>query len=95
MLYAGSLLDEAQEVFAVGDPSLAAPAAGNGGLLGDLTSAANQLGAGEAIDLLKGILMPAIMSAIKPAAVPAAAAAVAPAAGAAAAAPLGAAEAGA
>ncbi len=79
----------------LGDPSLAAPAAPSGGLLGDLTSAANQLGAGEAIDLLKGILMPAIMSAIKPAAVPAAAAAVAPAAGAAAAAPLGAAEAGA
>jgi hypothetical protein len=53
----------------LGDPSLAAPAAsGSGGLLGDLTSAANQLGAGEAIDLLKGIVMPAIMSAVKPAA---------------------------
>ncbi|MGZ8801685.1 MAG: hypothetical protein ACXWZL_03440 [Mycobacterium sp.] len=72
----------------LGDPSLATPAASSsGGLLGDLTSAANQLGAGEAIDLLKGILMPAIMSAVKPAA-PAAAAA--PAANAAAAAPVGA-----
>ena len=52
----------------LGDPSLAAPPAapGSGGLLGDLTSAANQLGAGEAIDLLKGMLMPAIMSAVKP-----------------------------
>ena len=57
----------------LGDPSLAAaPVAPSGGLLGDLTSAANQLGAGEAIDLLKGIVMPAIMSAVKP---PAAAAA--------------------
>ena len=38
----------------LGDPSLAAPAAtSSGGLLGDLTSAAPQLGAGEAIDLLK------------------------------------------
>lgn len=70
----------------LGDPSLAAPAAtSSGGLLGDLTSAANQLGAGEAIDLLKGVLMPAIMSAVKP---PAAAAPIA-----AASAPVGAAEA--
>jgi len=51
----------------LGDPSLAAPVApASGGLLGDLTSAANSLGAGEAIDLLKGIVMPAIMSAVKP-----------------------------
>jgi hypothetical protein len=64
-----------------GDPSLAsaAPAStGSGGLMGDLTSAAQQLGAGQAIDLLKGVLMPAIMSAIKPAGAPAAAAAAAP-----------------
>ena len=56
-----------------------APAAtsGSGGLLGDLSSAANQLGAGQAIDLLKGVLMPAIMSAIKPAGAPAADAAAA------------------
>lgn len=65
-----------------GDPSLGlgAPAAtsGGGGLLGDLNSAAQQLGAGQAIDLLKGMVMPAIQSAIKqaaPAAAPAAAAA--------------------
>lgn len=62
----------------LGDPSLAATqpvASSSGGLLGDLTSAANSLGAGEAIDLLKGVLMPAIMSAVKPPvpAVPAAA----------------------
>ncbi|MDA2894146.1 hypothetical protein PDG61_24775 [Mycolicibacterium sp. BiH015] len=53
----------------LGDPTLAAtqPAPStSGGLLGDLTSAANSLGAGEAIDLLKGVLMPAIMSAVKP-----------------------------
>ncbi len=53
----------------LGDPSLAATqpvATSSGGLLGDLTSAANSLGAGEAIDLLKGVLMPAIMSAVKP-----------------------------
>ncbi len=36
------------------------------------------MGAGEAIDLLKGVLMPAIMSAVKPAGAPAAAAAAAP-----------------
>ena len=53
----------------LGDPTLAATqpvAAGSGGLLGDLSSAANSLGAGEAIDLLKGVLMPAIMQAVKP-----------------------------
>jgi hypothetical protein len=63
------------------DPSLgAAPAAtstGSGGLLGDIGNAANTLGAGQAIDLLKGILMPAIMSAVKPAGAPAADAAAA------------------
>jgi hypothetical protein len=71
------------------DPSLAMPAAtggGSGGLLGDLSSMANQLGAGQAIDLLKGMVVPAIMSAIKPAA-EAAPAAAAPAAAAAAAVP--------
>ncbi len=62
-----------------GDPGLGlgAPAAtsGSGGLIGDLSSAANQLGAGQAIDLLKGMVMPAIQSAIKQAAPAAAAAA--------------------
>jgi hypothetical protein len=68
-----------------GDPSLGlgAPAAssGGGGLLGDLGSAAQTLGAGQAIDLLKGMVMPAITGAIQQgAAAPAAAAAAAPAA---------------
>jgi hypothetical protein len=39
-------------------------------------NAANTLGAGQAIDLLKGVLMPAIMSAVKPAGAPAADAAL-------------------
>jgi GLTT repeat (6 copies) len=68
-----------------GDPSLGlgAPASsGSGGLLGDLSSAAQTLGASQAIDLLKGMVMPAITGAIK-SGVPAAAAA-APAAAAAA-----------
>lgn len=63
----------------LGDPSLSAMPAtssGGGGLFGDLSSAANQLGAGQAIDLLKGMVMPAITSAMQsgaaaPAAVPA------------------------
>jgi hypothetical protein len=64
----------------LGDPSLGAMPAmpatgGGGGLLGDLSSAAQQLGAGQAIDLLKGVVMPAIMSATK---LPAAAAPAAP-----------------
>jgi hypothetical protein len=65
--------------YPVMDPSLlgmptatAAPA--SGGLLSDLSSAANQLGATQAIDLLKGVLVPSIMQAIK--GVPAAPAAV-------------------
>ena len=49
-----------------------APASGGGGLMGDLSSAAQQLGVGQAIDLLKGVLMPSIMSALKPGAIPAA-----------------------
>ncbi len=68
-----------------GDPSLGlgAPAAssGSGGLLGDLSSAAQTLGAGQAIDLLKGMVMPMITGAIaQGAAAPAAAAAAVPAA---------------
>ncbi|MCP9275806.1 hypothetical protein [Mycolicibacterium arenosum] len=70
----------------LGDPSLGAmPAAtstGSGGLLGDLSSAAQTLGAGQAIDLLKGMVMPAITSAMQgavPAAAAAAPAAAAPA----------------
>ncbi len=47
-------------------------------LLSKLAEVKAPLLPGEAIDLLKGILMPAIMSAVKPAGVPAAAAAAAP-----------------
>lgn len=68
-----------------GDPSLGlgAPAA-PAGLLGDLSSAAQSLGAGQALDLLKGLLLPAITGAIqKGAAAAPAAAAAAPAAAAA------------
>jgi hypothetical protein len=63
----------------LGDPSLAAAPAtsGGGGIFGDLSSMASQLGAGQAIDLLKGMVMPAIMSAVKPAGAPAADAAAA------------------
>ncbi len=67
-------LDPAAGTYPIlGDPSLAATPAssGSGGLLGDLSSMANQLGAGQAIDLLKGMVMPAIMSAVKPADAPA------------------------
>lgn len=61
------------------DPSLSAipattPSSGGGGLFGDLSSAAQSLGAGQALDLLKGMVMPAITSAMKqgiPAAAPA------------------------
>ena len=62
----------------VGDPSVGgAPATGgSGGIFGDLSSMASQLGAGQAIDLLKGMVMPAIMSAVKPPGAPAAAAAL-------------------
>lgn len=71
-----------------GDPSLGlgAPASsGPTGLLGDLSSAADSLGAGQAIDLLKGLVMPMITGAIQKGAAgavaaPAAAAAAAPAA---------------
>jgi hypothetical protein len=73
----------------LGDPSLAAPGVGSpglgspvtsaapsGGLLSDLSNTASQLGATQAIDLLKGVLVPSIMQAIKSAstAAPAAAA---------------------
>jgi hypothetical protein len=48
-------------------------------LLGDLSSAAQTLGASQAIDLLKGMVMPMITGAIQSGAAPAAAAAAAPA----------------
>jgi hypothetical protein len=76
-------LDPAAGTYPIlGDPSLSAPpaaaASGSSGLMGDLSSMANQLGAGQAIDLLKGMVMPAIMSAMKPPGVPDVAAAAAP-----------------
>ena len=37
---------------------------GSGGLVSDVMQAANQLGAGQAIDLLKGLVMPAIMQGV-------------------------------
>jgi hypothetical protein len=52
--------------------SMPAASTGSSGLLGDLSSALQSLGAGQAIDLLKGTVMPMITSAMKaPAAVPA------------------------
>ncbi len=38
---------------------------GGGGLVNDLMQAANQLGASQAIDLLKGLVMPAIMQGVQ------------------------------
>ena len=64
----------------LGDPSIGmplTPAPASGGIIGDLSSAANQLGVGQAVDLLKGIVMPGITQAIQNAG---AAAAAAPAA---------------
>jgi hypothetical protein len=67
----------------LGDPTLgsmpAASTSGSGGLMSELSNAASQLGATQAIDLLKGVVVPSIMQAIKsaaPAAPEAAAAAV-------------------
>ena len=67
----------------LGDPSLGmpmAPVESSGGIIGDLSSAANQLGVGQAIDLLKGVLVPGITQAMQGAAASAAAAPVAAAA---------------
>jgi hypothetical protein len=60
----------------LGDPSLAMPStpAASGGIISDLSSAANQLGVGQAIDLLKGVVMPSITQAIQSASTAAAAA---------------------
>ena len=56
-----------------GDPSgglggLSSAAPGGGGLMSELSNAASQLGASQAIDLLKGVVVPSIMQAIKGAA---------------------------
>ena len=61
----------------LGDPSLGmpmAPVETSSGIIGDLSSAANQLGVGQAIDLLKGVLVPGITQAMQGAASAAAAA---------------------
>ncbi|MCV7029445.1 hypothetical protein H7I03_09600 [Mycobacterium sherrisii] len=55
---------------------------GSGGLVNDVMQAANQLGAGQAIDLLKGLVMPAIAQAQGGAGLPGAAGALPGAAGA-------------
>ncbi|MCV7191789.1 hypothetical protein [Mycolicibacterium brumae] len=52
----------------LGDPSLSGLGTvptSKPGLISDLSSAANSLGAGQAVDLLKGVLMPTIMGAIQ------------------------------
>jgi hypothetical protein len=49
----------------LGDPSVGMPPAQSGGLISDLSNAASQLGASQAIDLLKGVVVPSIMQAIK------------------------------
>jgi len=67
----------------LGDPSLglgvpgATGGGGSGGLLGDLSSAAQTLGASQAIDLLKGMVMPMITGAMQNASAAAAAPAAA------------------
>ncbi|WP_313673450.1 hypothetical protein [Mycolicibacterium sp.] len=78
----------------LGDPLTGLPAAPapSGGIISDMASAANQLGVGQAVDLLKGIVMPGITQAIQNAGAAAAqapAVAAAPAIEAAAALPAG------
>jgi hypothetical protein len=46
-------------------PSSGGSGGGGGGLMSSLSNAVNQLGAGQAIDLLKGVVVPSIMQAIK------------------------------
>jgi GLTT repeat (6 copies) len=54
----------------LGDPSLGGGSAPSGGLVSDMMSAANQLGAGQAIDLLKGMILPGLTQAAHGAAAP-------------------------
>ncbi|MCV7331728.1 hypothetical protein H7J81_16640 [Mycobacterium cookii] len=54
----------------LGDPSVGAAPAPSGGLVSDVMSAANQLGAGQAIDLLKGMILPQLQQAAHGAAAP-------------------------
>jgi hypothetical protein len=62
----------------LGDPSLATmpvATAPSRGIIGELSDMANELGASQVIDLVKGVVVPAIISAAKPPAEAAAAAA--------------------
>src|SRR5271156_4865900 len=52
------------------DPNVGAAPAQSGGLVSDMMSAANQLGAGQAIDLLKGMILPQLQNAAHGAAAP-------------------------
>lgn len=52
----------------LGDPSVGAAPSGSGGLVNDVMNVANQLGASQAIDLIKGLVMPSITQAIQSAA---------------------------
>ena len=54
----------------LGDPNVGAAPAPSGGLVSDMMSAANQLGAGQAIDLLKGMILPGLQNAAHGAAAP-------------------------
>src|ERR1700734_781759 len=54
----------------LGDPNVGAAPAQSGGLVSDMMSAANQLGAGQAIDLLKGMILPQLQNAAHGAAAP-------------------------
>src|SRR6202000_830978 len=54
----------------LGDPNVGAAPAQSGGLVSDMMSAANQLGAGQAIDLLKGMILPQLQQAAHGAAAP-------------------------
>jgi GLTT repeat (6 copies) len=54
----------------LGDPNIGAAPAPSGGLVSDMMSAANQLGAGQAIDLLKGMILPGLQNAAHGAAAP-------------------------
>src|SRR4029077_16599215 len=47
-----------------GGPGGGGNSGSGGGLINDVMQAANQLGAGQAIDLLKGLVMPAIMQGV-------------------------------
>ncbi|WIM86565.1 hypothetical protein PT015_16925 [Candidatus Mycobacterium wuenschmannii] len=64
-------LDPASGTYPIlGDPSLGAAPAPSGGLVSDMMGAANQLGAGQAIDLLKGMILPQLQNAAHGAAAP-------------------------